>query len=208
LASAQPSAPPRWIAIVAIAALLIALCALAVALMYHPAPPEIADLRTLRTQVQQLQIQLQSLNETVKILNNKVQTLEAKKENISRTEIETLQAEIKRLQAEIEDLKINQTRAERLLVQISQLKKELEKIENTSWQAVDNYIKSISKGWSAEEMAQNLTSRFWVETRIVEHNGVKYLFLRFKCNCGPTTNPWWWVTWRGLLPSNEAPVKP
>jgi hypothetical protein len=80
-------------------------------------------------------------------------------------------------------------------------------MENTSWETVNAYIKSVPKGWSAQEMARDLEERFWVETKIVTKDNVQYLFLRFKCSCGPTQE-WWWVTWKGLLSPTECPVKP
>jgi hypothetical protein len=77
---------PRWISVVAITALLVAIVALVVALTYHP---EIAELKTLQTTVSQQNSQIQQLNFMVRQLHEKVQTPVAK-ENISRVEIETL----------------------------------------------------------------------------------------------------------------------
>jgi ABC-type protease/lipase transport system fused ATPase/permease subunit len=83
------------------------------------------------------------------------------------------------------------------------LQAEIERRNRTNFRSVNEYIKSTPRGWTAEEMAHNLTSMFWVETKIIEREGVKYLFLRFLCGCCPE---WWWVTWQGLKPANLAPV--
>jgi predicted nucleic acid-binding Zn-ribbon protein len=204
--SAQSSVVLRWIGIVAGIALLAAVVALIAALTHHP---EIAELKTLQTTVSRQNSQIQQLNSTVQQLHEKVQTLVAKenisvaKENISQ--VEALEREMIRLQEELRTLRANQTELEKLLLRIKELEKQLSKVENTTWNSVNEYIKAVPKGWSAEEMAQNLSSRFWVETTIIEKDGVQYLFLRFRCS-GPTQ--WWWVTWKGLVPANQAPVQP
>jgi DNA repair exonuclease SbcCD ATPase subunit len=138
-----------------------------------------------RTSIQTQELQIQQLNSTVQQLQTQIQGLLQLLDDISR------------LEKEIE--KQNKT--------IWQLQEKLEKIENTTWDSVNNYVKSVPKGWDAKTMAQDLEEKFWVETRIIEHNGVKYLFLRFKCNCCGSTQEWW-VTWRGLLPSDRALVQP
>jgi pyruvate-formate lyase len=87
------------------------------------------------------------------------------------------------------------------------LRELLERINRTTFENVDRYVRSVAPGWTAQQMAHDLEERFWVETKILTKDNVQYLFLRFKCNCCPTIR-WWWVTWRGLLPASEAPVRP
>jgi Spy/CpxP family protein refolding chaperone len=192
------AAPPKatWIAIVAIAALFIAFCALAVALMYRPAPPEIAGLQTL---VQNQNLQIQEIQSQIRNLSSQLQQ--------QHSQIQQLQAQIQNLTSQLEKPQANQTGAEKLLVQIERLEQELRKIENTSFEAIDAFLRSVPKGWTAQEMAQDLTSRFWVEAKIVNASNVQYLFIKFKCCCGPTQE-WWWVTYKGLLNPKEAPVQP
>jgi polyhydroxyalkanoate synthesis regulator phasin len=166
--------------------------------MYRPAPPEIAGLQTL---VQNQNLQIQEIQSQIRNLSSQLQQ--------QHSQIQQLQAQIQNLTSQLEKPQANQTGAEKLLVQIERLEQELRKIENTSFEAIDAFLRSVPKGWTAQEMAQDLTSRFWVQTEIITKDNVQYLFLRFKCNsCTPTTNPWWWVTWKGLLSSEECPVKP
>jgi hypothetical protein len=99
----------------------------------------------------------------------------------------------------------DETAIRALQTKVERLKNELERINRTSFESVDQYVKSTPRGWTAEQMAHDLTSRFWVETKIIEHDGVKYLFLRFLCGCCPTIE-WWWVTCQGLKPASEAPM--
>jgi hypothetical protein len=97
--------------------------------------------------------------------------------------------------------------------EVARIDKKLEKISvptvmvcdesKTSFEAINEFVKSMPKGWNAEEMAQELERKFCVHTNIVTRGEVKYLFLRI--NCCPN---WWWVTWKGLLSVDEAPVKP
>ena len=101
----------------------------------------------------------------------------------------------------------DETAMRALQTEVERLKNELERINRTSFESVDQYVKSTPRGWTAEQMAHDLTSRFWVETKIIEREGVKYLFLRFLCGCCPTIE-WWWVTYQGLKPAREAPVHP
>jgi TolA-binding protein len=169
-------------------ALLFAVVALAVALMYRPAPPEIAGLQTL-VQNQNLEIQSQIRN-----LSSQLQQ--------QHSQIQQLQAQIQNLTSQLEKPQANQTGAEKQIERLEQ-----GKIKNTSFEAIDAFLRSVPKGWSAQEMAQNLQQRFWVETKIVNASNVQYLFIKFKCNCGPTQE-WWWVTYQGLKPASEAPVQP
>lgn len=100
--------------------------------------------------------------------------------------IKASNAEVKRLQAELQRLQ--------------ELQEELEKIRNTTWEKVNEEIQAQPLGWDAEEMDNKLQEKFFIQTKVVVKEGVKYLFLRF--HCAPK---WWWVTWRGLL---EPPFNP
>jgi septal ring factor EnvC (AmiA/AmiB activator) len=193
LGSAQPPVVPRWIGVVAVMALLIAGLALVVAFMCHSMPSEVSrQIADLQSQDSQLKIQIQNLNNTLQNLTNRLQALEANNEE-----------EIKRIREET--LKTNQTETEKLLLRIKELEKRLSKIENTTWDNVNNYVKNKKPGWDAKNISRDLEERFWVETKIVTQDGVQYLFLHFRCNC-PTE--WWWVTYQGLKPASEAPVQP
>jgi peptidoglycan hydrolase CwlO-like protein len=183
------------------------------------------EFSNLRTSIQTQELQIQQLNSTVQQLNSKLQQLDSRVQKLNSTvqqlsQIQSLNSTVQQLQTQIQGLlQQNETIVEGLLDDISRLEKEiekqnktiwqlqekLEKIENTTWENVNNYVKNKKPGWDAKTMAQDLTSRFWVETKIVTQDGVQYLFLHFRCNC-PTE--WWWVTYQGLKPASEAPVQP
>jgi DNA repair exonuclease SbcCD ATPase subunit len=197
------TAVPRWISWLSGPAILIAVVALVVVLTYHPLLSEVSkEIANLQSQNSQLKTQIQNMNNTLhqtqlrlQNLTNRLQALEAKEANNEE--------EIKRIREET--LKTNQTETEKLLLRIKELEKRLSKIENTTWDNVNNYVKNKKPGWDAKNISRDLEERFWVETKIITQDGVQYLFLHFRCNC---STEWWWVTYQGLKPASEAPVQP
>jgi hypothetical protein len=191
----EPGKIPRWIPALVIAALIIGLLSIGLLFSGWQQRPsvlstivsfttETAFVTTTQPITKSFTITLPSTTTITQELTKRV------RETTTITETVTEETELKMLQNQIE-----------------KLKHQLEIINNTSFENVDRYVKSLPKGWSAGEMAQNLTSRFWVETKIVVKDNVQYLFLRFKCDCS-LQNPWWWVTYKGLKPASEAPVHP
>jgi DNA repair exonuclease SbcCD ATPase subunit len=163
-------------------------------------------------------LQIQQLNSTVQQLNSKLQQLDSRVQKLNSTvqqlsQIQSLNSTVQQLQTQIQgllqlldDISRLEKEIEKQNKTIWQLQEKLEKIENTTWDSVNNYVKSVPKGWDAKTMARDLEERFWVETKIVTQDGVQYLFLRFRCLCSPTQE--WWVTYQGLKPASEAPVQP
>jgi len=184
---------PRWIG----AAVIIALILGAVAFILITQHPEISEIDELRNEIQNLRAFQQNLTSTLQQQQLQIQELRSQIQNISLLQTEVANKKITEMQSKLEHL-------ER---ELGKLKSDLKKINQTNFEAVNNYLKSAPPGWNAKEMAEELQERFWVETKIVEKDNVKYLFLKFKCNCCPTTE-WWWVTWQGLKPSSECPVQP
>jgi len=211
---AQPSELQelKWMSIAAILlAILIPLAS--VALIYPP----ISRVSQIETQIETIQNSLQTQGSQIATIQKSLQTQGSQIRELQKELNNTLE-EIKKLKVNKESIGQNQTE---VLTKISKLEKELEKqnktlqqlnqtlqkIQRTNFQNINEFVVSVPRGWNAEAMAQDLMERFWVETKIVTKDGVQYLFLRFRCSCSPTTE-WWWVTYKGLLPAAQAPVKP
>jgi len=186
---------PRWIGAICITAVLIAIIALAVALVYHPVSTDFQQ--SLEVQNSRLQ-GLQRLIETQEKIIADLQT-----------QIAQLKNNLTLLQQKLEKPNEDHVQEEirKLQEQPSKLQEELNRIVNTDFESVNRYIRKTPLGWDPRQMAQDLEEKFWVETKIVTRENVQYLFLRFKCHC-TITQEWWWVTYKGLLPTSEAPVQP
>ena len=199
-----PGKIPKWIPVLVIISLIVAVMALAtsVTLVYRVSQIETIQ-SSLQTQASQidtiqksLQIQGSQIQQLQKELSDTLEEIKKLKESIGQNQTEVL-TKISKLEKELE--KQNKT--------LQQLNQTLQKIQRTNFQNINEFVVSVPRGWNAEAMAQDLMERFWVETKIVTKDGVQYLFLRFRCSCSPTTE-WWWVTYKGLLPAAQAPVKP
>lgn len=191
----EPGKIPKWIPTLAIAAILIALLTIGLLFSGWQQTPTTVAFTTEKTVLTTV-IQPIPTTSTITILSTIKQLLTTTEKEIITTRETVISTTTQR-----ETVTVTDETAMRAL------QAEIERINRTSFRSVDEYIKSRPRGWSAEEMAQDLSSKFWVETKIITHDGVKYLFLRFLCNCCPQVQ-WWWVTFLGLKPAQEAPVHP
>ena len=165
---------PKWVKITSILAFLIGVLSLYIALLGA------SDINNLELQIKDL-----------------LKMVEERKDETGevRRTVEQLEKELKENSNEVKQLRRT----------IEQLEKELEENSNTTttYERVNTFLREF-QGWKAEDMAVKLEAEFQeVETKLIEQDGIRYLFLRFRDS--PTTE-WWWVTWQGLKDIAECPL--
>jgi hypothetical protein len=187
-----PGKVPKWISVMVAIAFIISILAIAFGFISWRLQPQISTTTSIVSFIPTTQI-----SQVTKVTTLTVPLTITTVQEFTRTAKETVTitttaTKVVTSTQTIEDIRLREL---------------LERINNTTFENVDRYVRSVAHGWSAEQMAQNLSSRFWIETKILTKDNVQYLFLRFKCNCCPTAE-WWWVTYQGLKPANLAPVHP
>jgi hypothetical protein len=185
----EPGKVPKWIPALVIAALIIGLLSIGLLFSGWQQRPSVLSTIVSFTTETAFVTTTQPITKSVTIILPSTATVTQRATVSEKITSATTVVVISTQTTTIEDIR---------------LKELLERINNTTFENINEYVRSVARGWSAEQMAQDLEERFWVETKIVVRDNVQYLFLRFRCGCAG----WYWVTWKGLIPASQAPVQP
>jgi len=112
-------------------------------------------------------------------------------EKLNQQQLNQLNSTLSQLQNQ---LKQQELKIQNLQDQIKQLNQTLYQKKSPTVEEVSSWLRSIPQGWNATTLAKEIEKKFGLQTKIVEHEGVNFLFVT-----SPSWEKWWWATYRGLL---------